>query len=62
MKKYENTGHSAGFLWFYGVIWGVQKWGVFEGKSREFDEMHSFLEGGKKGVIGVSKSRVGRCF
>ena len=47
---------------FYGVIWGVEKWGVFEGKSREFDEIHSFLGGGKKRVIGVSKSRGGRCF
>ena len=36
--------------------------GVFEGKGREFDEMHSFLGGGKKGVVGVSKSREGRCF
>ena len=35
--------------------------GVFEGKSREFDEMCSFLGRGKKGVIGVSKSRAGRC-
>ena len=47
---------------FYGVIWGVEKWGFFEGKSREFDEIRSFLGGGKKGVIGVSKSRGGRCF
>ena len=47
---------------FYGVIWGVEKWGFFEGKSREFDEMCSFLGAGKKGVIGVSKSRAGRCF
>ena len=46
---------------FYGVIWGVEKWGVFEGKSREFDEMSSFLGGGKKGCIRVSKSRAGRC-
>ena len=38
-----------------------KKWGFFEGKSREFDEMPSFLGGGKKGVIGVSKSRVGGC-
>ena len=34
---------------FCGVIWGVEKWGVFAGKSREFDEMHSFLGGGEKG-------------
>ena len=46
---------------FYGVIWGVEKCGVFEGKSREFDEIGRFLGGGKKGVIGVSKSRAGRC-
>ena len=46
---------------FYGVIRGVEKWGFIKGKSREFDEMRSFLGGGKKGVIGVSKSRVGRC-
>ena len=46
---------------FCGVIWGAEKWGVFAGKSREFDEMYSFLGGGKKGVIGVSKSRAGRC-
>ena len=50
------------FAGFYGVIWGVEKWGFFEGKSREFDEMSSFLGRGKKGVIGVSKSRVGRGF
>ena len=46
---------------FPGVMWGVEKWGFFEEKSREFDEMSSFLGGGKKGVIGVSKSRAGRC-
>ena len=23
IKKCENTGHSACFLWVYGVIWGV---------------------------------------
>ena len=45
---------------FCGVVWGVEKWGVFEENSREFDEMISFLGGCKKGVIGVSKSRVGR--
>ena len=50
------------FNGFSGVIWGVEKWGFFEGKSREFDEMIIFLGGGEKGVIGVSKSRVGRCF
>ena len=49
------------FAGFYGVIWGVEKWGVFAGKSREFDEMISFLGGGKKGVIGVSKSQAGWC-
>ena len=37
---------------FYGVIWGVEKWGFFEGKSREFDEMCSFLGGDKKGGKG----------
>ena len=41
---------------FYGVVWGAEKWGFFEGKSREFEEMRGFLGGGKKGVIGVSKS------
>ena len=45
---------------FYGVIWGVEKWGVFEENNREFDEMICFLGGDKKGVIGVSKNRVGR--
>ena len=49
------------FAGFYGVIWGVEKWGFFEGKSREFDEMSRFLGGGKKGVIGGLKSRAGRC-
>ena len=43
-------------------MWGVEKWGFFEGKSREFDEIRRFLGGGEKGVIGVSKSRGGRCF
>ena len=47
---------------FYGVIWGVEKWGFFEGKSREFAEMHNSLGGEKKGVIGSSKSRAGRGF
>ena len=47
---------------FWGVVWGAEKWGFFEGKSREFDEMGSFLGGGKKGVIRVSKSRVRRGF
>ena len=47
---------------FYGVVWGAEKWGFFERKSREFDEMRSFLGGGEKGFIGVSKSRVGRRF
>ena len=37
------------FTGFYGVIWGVEKWGFFEEKSREFDEMSSFLGGEKKG-------------
>ena len=50
------------FNGFYGVIWRVEKWGFFERKGREFDEMISFLEGGKKGVMEVSKSRAGRCF
>ena len=49
------------FNGFYGVIWGLEKWGFFEGKSREFDEMRSFLGGGKKGFIGVSKSRGEGC-
>ena len=58
--KILDKVHVFGGL--YGVIWGVEKWGVFEGKSREFDKMHSFLGGSKKGVIGVPKSRVGRGF
>ena len=29
-----------------------KKWGFFEGKSRQFDEMDSFLGGGKKGGKG----------
>ena len=49
------------FNGFYEVIRGVEKWRFFEGKSREFDEMRSFLGGDKKGVIGVSKRRAGRC-
>ena len=49
------------FWGFMGQYGGYKKWGFFEGKSREFDEICSFLGGGKKGVIGVSKSRVGRC-
>ena len=45
---------------FCGVLWGVEKWGFFEGKSWKFDEMGSFLGGGKKGGIGVLKSQAGR--
>ena len=41
-----------------GQYRGYKKWGFFEGKSREFDEMGSFLGGCEKGVMGVSKSRV----
>ena len=44
-----------------GEYGGCKKWGFFEENSREFDEMLSFLGGGKKEVIGVSKSRVERC-
>ena len=49
------------FNGFCGVIWGVEKWGFIEGKTRELDEMGSFLGGSKKGVMGVLKSRAGRC-
>ena len=58
----ENLDKVHVFDGFYGVIWGVKKWGFFEGKGREFDEMHSFLGGEEKGGIGVSKRRAGKCF
>ena len=70
LHKIWNYGHKSikildivqVFDGFYGVIWGVEKWGFFEGKSREFDEIRSFLGGGKNGIIGVSKSRARRGF
>ena len=61
-KSIKILDKVHGFGGLYGVIWGVEKWGVFEEKSREFNEMSSFLGGRKKEVMGVSKSRVGRGF
>ena len=40
------------FYGFMGKYGGYKKWGVFEWKSREFDEMGGFLGGDKKGVKG----------
>ena len=37
-----------GFYGFVGEYGGYEKWGFFEGKSREFEEMRSFLGGDKK--------------
>ena len=37
------------FLGFMGFLWKNR---FFEWKSREFDEIHSFLGGDKKGVKG----------
>ena len=61
-KSIKILDKVHGFGGLYGVLWGVEKWGFFEEKSREFDEMGSFLGGRKKGVMGVSKSRVRRGF
>ena len=61
-KSMKILDKAQVFDGFYGVIWGVEKWGFFEGNSREFDEMSSFLGGGKKGAIGGLKSRAGRGF
>ena len=41
------------FYGFGGEYGGYKKWGFFEGKSWEFDEMCSFIGGDKKGGKGA---------